>query len=93
MDTQTIIRAWKDPEFRALLSPEQRSTLPENPSGKSINELDDSELDDAVGGFDLYSLYGCCRPSFGICPTTTVLSRSFYCFSRGPACYTVPLAE
>ena len=39
MDTQTIVRAWKDPEFRALLSPEQRSTLPENPSGKAITEL------------------------------------------------------
>lgn len=88
MDTQTIIRAWKDPEFRALLSPEQRSTLPENPSGKSITELGDSELDDAVGGLVAYTRYGCCRESVGICPTTTVLSRNL-CVTT-PVCFRVP---
>ncbi|MFL5344822.1 MAG: mersacidin/lichenicidin family type 2 lantibiotic [Hyalangium sp.] len=87
MDTQTIIRAWKDPEFRALLSPEQRSTLPENPSGKSITELDDSELDDAVGGLLVQTRFYCVE-SMGICPTTTVLSRNL-CVTT-PVCFRVP---
>jgi mersacidin/lichenicidin family type 2 lantibiotic len=91
MDTQTIVRAWKDPEFRALLSPEQRSLLPDNPSGKAITELDDSELDDAVGGLVVQTRFGYCVESFGLCPTSTVLSRRF-CPS-GFYCYPVPLAQ
>jgi mersacidin/lichenicidin family type 2 lantibiotic len=74
MDAQTIIRAWKDPEFRGLLSPEQRSHLPENPSGKPFTELDDSELDDAVGGLVVSSL--------DACQTTVItpeISRSIFC--------------
>ena len=50
MNKELIVRAWKDPEFRASLSPEQRATLPECPSGQSITELDDTDLDSAVGG-------------------------------------------
>lgn len=33
MDTPLSIRAWKEPEFRAHLSTEQRASLPESPSG------------------------------------------------------------
>lgn len=91
MDTLTIIRAWKDPEFRALLSPEQRSTLPENPSGKSITELDDSELDDAVGGLVLQTRFYCAE-TLGMCPTSTVMSRRF-CPSMAYLCYPGPLAQ
>ena len=50
MDTTTIIRAWKDPAFRASLSTEQRTALPECPAGTSLTELDESDLDGAVGG-------------------------------------------
>ena len=50
MDTTTIIRAWKDPEFRKSLSSEQRAALPECPSGKPATELDEGELGDVVGG-------------------------------------------
>ncbi|WP_224373122.1 mersacidin/lichenicidin family type 2 lantibiotic [Hyalangium versicolor] len=90
MDTQTIIRAWKDPEFRALLSPEQRQALPENPSGKSITELDDSELEDAVGGFVLQTARVLCSTeTIRICPTSTVLSFR-YCPSTRFDC-PVPL--
>jgi mersacidin/lichenicidin family type 2 lantibiotic len=50
MDTTTIIRAWKDPDFRSRLSSEQRAALPECPAGTSLTELDESDLDGAVGG-------------------------------------------
>lgn len=43
-----IIRAWKDPEFRADLSEEELNTLPQNPAGAI--ELTDEELDMAAGG-------------------------------------------
>jgi mersacidin/lichenicidin family type 2 lantibiotic len=43
-----IIRAWKDPEYRANLSEEELDTLPQNPAGAI--ELTDEELDLAVGG-------------------------------------------
>lgn len=54
MNTELIIRAWKDPEFRASLTPEERSALPECPAGPAFTELGESELEDAVGGNVLY---------------------------------------
>jgi mersacidin/lichenicidin family type 2 lantibiotic len=50
MTPHQIIRAWKDPEFRARLSPEERSALPDSPSGKPLTEFDDEALNDIVGG-------------------------------------------
>ncbi|WNG33135.1 mersacidin/lichenicidin family type 2 lantibiotic [Archangium violaceum] len=50
MRVETIIRAWKDPAFRASLTSEERAALPELPSGKPVTELDEGELSDAVGG-------------------------------------------
>lgn len=50
MNKHMIVRAWKDPGYRASLSAEQRESLPENPSGQSLTELDDAELGEAVGG-------------------------------------------
>lgn len=50
MRAEIIIRAWKDPEFRASLTSEQRAALPESPSGKPMTELDEGELTDVVGG-------------------------------------------
>lgn len=42
-----IIRAWKDPEYRAGLSEEDRAGLPVNPAG--VIELTDDELAHASG--------------------------------------------
>jgi mersacidin/lichenicidin family type 2 lantibiotic len=90
MDPQTLIRAWKDPDFRASLSPEQRSSLPENPSGKSITELNDSDLENAVGGLYVYTAkFLCCTETFRVCPTTTVLSLRLC--PTGPVCLPGPL--
>jgi mersacidin/lichenicidin family type 2 lantibiotic len=50
MKKELIIRAWKDPAFRASLSTEERATLPESPSGRSMTELEESELGEISGG-------------------------------------------
>jgi mersacidin/lichenicidin family type 2 lantibiotic len=74
MRAETIIRAWKDPEFRASLTSEERAALPELPSGKPVTELGEDELSDAVGGL---------RP-----PTRGCNPREFTdfpCSNRSPA--------
>ncbi len=50
MKKEMIVRAWKDPEYRARLSVEERAALPDCPSGSSLAELDEAELLGAVGG-------------------------------------------
>lgn len=50
MKTELIVRAWKDPEFRARLSTEERASLPDSPSGKPLTELDEETLHEIVGG-------------------------------------------
>ena len=47
MDKEQIIRAWKDAEYRAGLSPAELAALPEHPAG--VTELSDPELEE-VGG-------------------------------------------
>jgi mersacidin/lichenicidin family type 2 lantibiotic len=43
-----IVRAWKDPLYRASLSPEQLAQLPDHPAGAI--ELSDEQLLAASGG-------------------------------------------
>lgn len=50
MKKELIVRAWKDPEYRARLSAEERAAIPDCPSGRSLTELDEAELLGAVGG-------------------------------------------
>ena len=42
MKKETILRAWRDPEFRASLSAEERAALPAHPS--AAIELRDEQL-------------------------------------------------
>ncbi|HYU32096.1 MAG TPA: mersacidin/lichenicidin family type 2 lantibiotic [Thermoanaerobaculia bacterium] len=42
-----IIRAWKDPAYRAALSPDELAQLPSHPSG--ILELQEEQLKDVSG--------------------------------------------
>lgn len=48
MSYEDIVRAWKDEEYYASLSPEQQANLPENPAG--IIELTEAELEGIAGG-------------------------------------------
>ena len=79
MDADLIVRAWKDPEFRARLTAEQRAALPDSPSGQPVTELDEESLRDIVGGRllpDLGGGTGCVgpyRPSCGIVNNCFVL--------------------
>ena len=62
MSKVDVIRAWKDPKYRATLSGEELAALPENPAG--LIELSDLDLDVAGGAAvegtrDYYSM-GCC---------------------------------
>ncbi|MDY7076104.1 MAG: mersacidin/lichenicidin family type 2 lantibiotic [Chloroflexota bacterium] len=50
MPTNSIIRAWKDPKYRATLTPEQLAALPTHPSGMPLAELGEDELRGVVGG-------------------------------------------
>ena len=52
MTKDMIIRAWKDASFRASLTEEQRAALPVNPAGLSAVELNETELQDVVGGLE-----------------------------------------
>ena len=47
MNKADVIRAWKDPFYRASLSAEQRALLPDHPA--SLVELDDEQLRSAYG--------------------------------------------
>jgi mersacidin/lichenicidin family type 2 lantibiotic len=81
MNRETIIRAWKDPEFRASLAPEQRQALPESPSGRPLTELGEDDLVDVVGG------------AFIIRPTPPVFfTQQRCCITRGSAVDACPSA-
>ncbi|NJN09340.1 MAG: mersacidin/lichenicidin family type 2 lantibiotic [Richelia sp. SL_2_1] len=48
MSNLDIVRAWKDEEYRASLSPEQKAQLPENPAG--LIELTNDDMSSLGGG-------------------------------------------
>jgi mersacidin/lichenicidin family type 2 lantibiotic len=48
MTQQQIIRAWKDPEFRASLSDAERGALPAHPAG--LVEMNDADMMEVSGG-------------------------------------------
>ena len=78
MKRETIIRAWKDPEFRASLSTEERASLPECPAGPAFTELNERDLEDAVGGaLYNYDFDGCiCSPYTGTITKTWTTTRT-----------------
>jgi mersacidin/lichenicidin family type 2 lantibiotic len=52
-----IVRAWKDEEYRASLSDEQRAALPQSPA--ELDELSDEQLEDIAGGLAGTGTVGC----------------------------------
>jgi mersacidin/lichenicidin family type 2 lantibiotic len=78
MNNAMVVQAWKNPEYRSSLPHEQRAALPENPSGRPLTELEDSELDFVTGG-ELVRLKPtdpalCCFYTFQ-CPTFSQACR------------------
>jgi mersacidin/lichenicidin family type 2 lantibiotic len=70
---EMIVRAWKDPAYRASLTDEERASLPESPSGRAMTELDEGDLLDVSGGRKPeYSVdtFRCPAPTFFNCQVT-----------------------
>jgi mersacidin/lichenicidin family type 2 lantibiotic len=45
-----VTRVWKDPKFRATLTPEELATLPTHPAGESWPTMASDELLQLIGG-------------------------------------------
>ncbi|MDC0712071.1 mersacidin/lichenicidin family type 2 lantibiotic [Stigmatella sp. ncwal1] len=75
MKREAIIRAWKDPEFRAGLTPDERAEMPGCPAGQAFTELDESELADATGGALALSAEDGCICSNWTVPTKLTTTR------------------
>jgi mersacidin/lichenicidin family type 2 lantibiotic len=88
MSSETVIRAWKDANFRAGLNAEERAKLPANPAG--VVELSPAELAKAAGGTiweDIYSfIVGTCgcppAPTTGQFCTTPCTTSLAGCCTR-----------
>lgn len=50
MKKELIVRAWKDPGFRAHLTAEEHAEVPECPSGTPLIELGERALKNVMGG-------------------------------------------
>jgi mersacidin/lichenicidin family type 2 lantibiotic len=66
MAPQDIVKAWKDPSYREVLSAVDLAQLPANPAGAI--ELDDSQLSDVAGATTWY------------CFTVSVVTAGVSCF-------------
>lgn len=88
MNKHDVIRAWKDPVYRASLSAEERAALPQHPAG--VNELSDDQLRLTSGAvvttaptctnYTFINLRECCPPA------TTAPTCTEYTFGGIAAC-------
>lgn len=81
--TVDIVRAWKDPEYRKTLTPEELASLPPNPAGTP--ELSPEDLSKAAGGAAVVGE----DPSYLWCPAHTepetnccAVSKDICCLSK-----------
>jgi mersacidin/lichenicidin family type 2 lantibiotic len=65
MKKETMIRAWRDEEFRASLSAAELAELPEHPAG--LLDVDDDMLRSVSGGGRSTPAWSCMPPG-QICP-------------------------
>jgi mersacidin/lichenicidin family type 2 lantibiotic len=72
MNKTDVIRAWKDPLYRASLSEEARAALPQHPAG--VVELSDDQLSTG-GSAPITTALTCTQYTFlnwnSCCPVTT----------------------
>lgn len=76
MKKSQIIRAWRNSEYYASLSAEQRAQVPANPAG--VMDIDDAALNSVAGGCGAYKD---CSGSNDTTPGSTALC------SGCPPCY------
>ena len=65
LNTEDIIRAWRDRDFYLQLDEAQRASLPAHPSG--LTELSDTELESIYGGYVAGTHYSHCDPTADWC--------------------------
>ena len=88
MNKTDVIRAWKDPVYRATLSEEEQAALPHHPSG--LTELSDEQLVTMNGGtsttapnctnYTFLNWKSCCPP------ITTAITCTEYTFNSAAGC-------
>jgi mersacidin/lichenicidin family type 2 lantibiotic len=94
---ERIIKAWKNEQFRATLTPSERAALPANPAG-TIGILDDDDLGAVDGArtewIPIFS-WGCCDGFTGeacpsikcendpLAPTTSETTCGYACAKAG----------
>ncbi len=89
MNKNDVIRAWKDPFYRATLSEEAQSSLPQHPAG--ITELSDDQLRTWGGSDPITTAVTCTNYTFGhlnaCCPPiTTAVTCTQYTFNGTAGC-------
>jgi mersacidin/lichenicidin family type 2 lantibiotic len=65
MNPRDIVRAWKDPKFRAGLSEAEIAALPANPAG--LVEVNEDDLKNVAGGTDTTYCTRWTAPTHRIC--------------------------
>lgn len=71
MNIEQIIKAWKDPEYRANLTGEQVESLPAHPSGSLLVEIDVERLTAVNGGHTCNNCFSHANSCGWICTHTT----------------------
>jgi mersacidin/lichenicidin family type 2 lantibiotic len=89
MNKTDVIRAWKDPFYRATLPEEAQATLPEHPSG--LTELSDDQIRSLGGSTPVTTAPTCTQYTFlnwrSCCPPiTTAITCTEYTFGGSAAC-------
>jgi mersacidin/lichenicidin family type 2 lantibiotic len=89
MNKTDVIRAWKDPLYRASLSAEAQAALPQHPAG--ITELSDEQLVTMGGSTPVTTAPTCTAYTFlnwkSCCPPiTTAINCTEYTFSSAAGC-------
>jgi mersacidin/lichenicidin family type 2 lantibiotic len=84
MKKEHIIRAWRDPEFRAGLSDAERAALPSHPSG--LLEVADADLTRVLGGGDAEIGDGDVVKEPAPIPVTSTRSTAVYSYGCSCIC-------
>jgi mersacidin/lichenicidin family type 2 lantibiotic len=89
MNKNDVIRAWKDPFYRATLSEEAQASLPRHPAG--ITELSDDQLMTWGASTPITTAITCTNYTFGhlnaCCPPiTTAVTCTQYTFNGMAGC-------
>ncbi|PYQ59993.1 MAG: mersacidin/lichenicidin family type 2 lantibiotic [Acidobacteria bacterium] len=89
MNKNDVIRAWKDPFYRASLSEEAQASLPQHPAG--ITELSDGQLRTWGASTPITTAINCTNYTFGTLnaccpPITTAATCTQHTFNGTAGC-------